>query len=47
MIIHLEIDQMDVEMAFMESILEEHEYVYLKCPHGLVIKEDECLEVHK
>jgi Reverse transcriptase (RNA-dependent DNA polymerase) len=47
MILNLDIDQMDVETAFLEGILEPHEYVYLKCPEGMYLLPDECLEVHK
>ena len=43
----LDIDQMDVETAFLEGILEPQEYVYLKCPDGLKLEPDECLEVRK
>ena len=47
MICDLEIDQMDVETAFLEGLLEEPEYVYLKCPDGMTLEPDECLEVRR
>ena len=47
MVIDLDIDQLDVETAFLEGILEPHEYVYLKCPDGMKLQPDECLEVRK
>jgi len=47
MVMGLDIDQMDVETAFLEGILEPNEYVYLKCPDGMALAPDECLEVRK
>ena len=46
-ILYLDIDQFNVETAFLEGILEPHEYVYLKCPEGMTLASDECLEVRK
>ena len=45
-VLGLSIDQMDVETAFLEGYLEEKELVYLKCPEGLNLNDDECLEMH-
>ena len=44
---NLDVDQMDVETAFLEGILEEIERVYMKCPPGMKLKKDECSEMHK
>ena len=41
------IDQMDVETAFLEGELEEHERVYIKCPEGFDLPEGYCYEVRK
>ena len=38
---------MDVETAFLEGILEENERVHMKCPPGMKLEKDECLEMHK
>ena len=43
----LDIDQIDVETAFLEEELEPSEYVYMKKPSGMSLKEDECLEIMK
>ena len=43
----MDIDQMDVETAFLEGILDESEYIYMKCPEGMDLNDDECLEIHK
>ena len=43
----LSIDQMDVETAFLEGILEPSQYIYLKCPEGMELEPDECLEIRK
>ena len=42
---NLDIDQLDVETAFLEGVLEEDEYVYLKCPQGMELDDDECLQI--
>ena len=44
---YLDIDQMDVETAFLEGILDPSEYVYMSCPNGLHLALDECLEIRK
>ena len=36
-------DQMDVETAFPEGVLEEKERVHMKCPPGMTLGKDECL----
>ena len=46
-ILELAVDQIDVETAFLEGDLKEDEYIYLKCPDGMELEEDECLEVIK
>jgi len=46
-VLTLDIDQLDVETAFLEGILDPSEYVYLKCPEGMKLEKDECLEVHR
>ena len=46
-IMNLDIDQLDVETAFLEGVLQEDEYVYLKCPQGMELDNDECLQVRK
>ena len=38
---------MDVETAFLEGRIKADEYVYLKCPDGMTLKDDECLEIRK
>lgn len=45
MIYNLDIDQADVEMAFLEGRLEPHEYQYMECPEGMDLEEDECMMV--
>ena len=39
-----DVDQMDVETAFLEGTLEENESVHMKCPPGMKL---ECLETCK
>ena len=46
-IINLDINQLDVETDFLEGNLEKGEYVYLKCPQGMDLADDEFLEVRK
>jgi len=36
-----------VETAFLEGELEPHEYVYMRCPEGMDLAEDECLEIRR
>ena len=43
----LDIDQIDIETAFQERDLSNNEYIYLKCPEGIDLAGDECLEVRK
>ena len=43
----LNIDQMDVETAFLEGFLSPNEYIYMKCPEGMTLKYDECIEIRK
>ena len=38
---------MDVETAFPEGTLEEHERMHMKCPPGMNLGKDECLEICK
>ena len=45
MIHNLDIDQVDVETAFLEGRLEPHEYQYMQCPEGMDLAEDECMMV--
>ena len=47
LVLGLDVDQIDVETAFLEGELDEKERVYLKCPPGMDFGEDECLEVMK
>ena len=42
-----DVDQMDVETAFLEGVLEEKERVHMKCPPGMKLEKDECLVTHK
>ena len=42
---NLDVDQMGVETAFLEGILEENERVHMKCPPGMKLEKDECLEM--
>ena len=37
--------QCDVETAFLEGRLEPKEYMYMKCPEGLELSEDQCVEI--
>ena len=46
-ILGLDVDQIDVETAFLEGELQEKERVFLKCPPGMEMEEDECLEIMK
>ena len=46
-VLDLDIDQMDVETAFLEGILTPEEYVYMKCPTGMTLEETKCLLVKK
>ena len=39
--------QLDIETAFLEGVLQENKRVHLKCPEGMELREDECLELHK
>ena len=43
----LDVDQMDVETAFLEGVLDKEEYMYMKCPHGMDLGDDKCLEIRK
>ena len=43
LVLKLDVDQIDVETAFLEGDLKPSEYVYMKCPQGLGLKEDECI----
>ena len=43
----LNVNQIDVETAFLEGVLPEGEYVYMTCPEGMYLEEDECLEIRK
>ena len=47
LILELDVDQIDVETVFLEGELDEKDRVYLKCPPGMDLREDECLEVMK
>jgi hypothetical protein len=40
-----DIGQVDVETVFLEGKLSPKEYQYLQCPEGVLIQEDECLEI--
>ena len=40
----LDVDQMDVETAFLEGVLDEDEYMYMKCPPGMDLDDSKCLE---
>ena len=44
---NLDVDQMDVETAFSEGVLEEKERVHMKCPPGMTLGKDECLVMYK
>ena len=44
---NLDVNQMDVETAFLEGTLEENEKTHMKCPPGMNLDKDECLEIHK
>ena len=47
LVLRLDVDQIDVKTAFLEGDLKPSEYVYMKCPQGLGLMEDECLEIQK
>ena len=47
LILDLDIDQMDVETAFLEGILAPNEYMYMLNPEGMNLDPDECLEIRK
>ena len=40
-----DIDQVDVETAFLGGKLNPDEYQYLRCPEGVFLEDDECLEI--
>ena len=44
---NLDVDQMDVETAFLEGALKEKERAHIKCPPGMILEKDECLEMYK
>ena len=46
-ILDLDIDQVDVETAFLEGNLDPSEYVYMNCPEGLYLEPNQCLEIRK
>ena len=46
-VLELDIEQMDVEPAFLEGILDSSEYVYMHCPDGMHLPVEECLKVRK
>ena len=46
-VLDLDVDQLDVETAFLEGELPENERVYMKCPEGMLLNSDECLEILK
>jgi hypothetical protein len=37
----------DVEMAFLDGVLEKGEEIYIDCPKGMAHQEDECLLLEK
>lgn len=45
MVYGLDIDQADVETAFLEGRLEPHEYQYMECQEGMDLEENECMMV--
>ena len=49
LILVLDQGQMDVETAFLEGCLPEHETIYMKVPEGMEgqLSEEECLEIKK
>ena len=47
MVRNLDVDQMDVETAFLKRTLEENERAHMKCPPGMNLEKDECLEIWK
>ena len=46
-VLNLDVDQMDVETAFLEEDLKESKRVLLSHPPGMKLEADECLEVRK
>ena len=46
-ILDLDIDQMDVETAFLEGVLDPSEYVYMSCPDSFHLAPNQCLEIRK
>ena len=47
LVLRLDVDQIDVETAFLEGELKENEYVYMSRPDGMDLRDDECLEIRK
>ena len=47
MVFDLDVDQMDIESAFLEGILEPKEYVYMRTPQGFNIGEGKCLLIQR
>ena len=41
----LDVNQLDVEMAFLEGELNEGEHLCMSCPMGMELNDDECLEL--
>ena len=44
---NLDVDQMDVETALLEGTLEENTGTHVKCPPGMKLDKDECLEIRE
>ena len=47
LVLDLDVDPIDVETAFLEGELDESERVYLTCPPGMELGNDECLKICK
>ena len=47
LVLRLDVDQINVETAFLEGELKENEYVYMSRPDGMDLRDDECLEIRK
>ena len=47
LVLGLDVDQTDVETAFLEGDLKENECVHVPCPQGMDLEKDECLETRE
>ena len=47
MVFDLDVDQIDIESAFLEGQLKPSEYMYMKSPQGFGLKPTECVMIKK